>query len=66
MTALVDPRELVGSAEAAKIAGISAPALKKHRQRGTAPEPLVLLTSGPLWLRSTIEQWAADRAARRP
>jgi hypothetical protein len=66
VTALVDPRELVGSVEAAKIAGIATGTLKVRRQRGQTPEPLVVLACGPLWLRSTIEQWAADLAAQRP
>ena len=66
MTTMIDPTTLVGSAEAARIAGISTAAFKQARLRGTTPEPLVRLACGPLWTRTQIEEWAADRAARRP
>ena len=63
---LVDPENLVGSSEAAEIAGMSTHAFKQARLRGTTPEPLVRLACGPIWTRSMIENWAAERAARRP
>jgi len=65
-TTMIDPATLVGTAEAARIVGITSNAFKQARVRGTTPEPLVVLACGPLWTRSQIEEWAADRAARRP
>ena len=62
----IDPANLVGSAEAAKIAGMTTHALKMQRLRGRMPEPVARLECGPIWVRSQIEDWTADRAARRP
>jgi hypothetical protein len=63
---LVDPRELVGQQEAAKLAGLAMSSFKLARREGRAPEPVTQLACGPIWTRSQIENWAADRAARRP
>jgi len=65
MNALVDPQELIGSSEAAKLAEMTTHAFKVARHRGQTPEPLVTLTCGPIWIRSQIEEWAAIRHAKR-
>jgi len=64
--ALVDPLQLVGASEAAAIVGITVNALKLARKRGAAPEPIKTLACGPIWTRDQIEEWAAEKAARRP
>jgi len=58
--------DLVGSQEAAALAGISRKAFTMTASRGKAPEPIATLSCGPIWTRSQIEQWAANRYARRP
>jgi len=66
MSTLVDPLTLVGGSEAAAIAGMTTHAFKMARLRGATPEPIKTLACGPIWTRSQIEEWAAERAARRP
>jgi predicted DNA-binding transcriptional regulator AlpA len=62
----VDPAELIGQAEAAELSGLSLSGFKLARAEGRAPEPVAVVSYFPLWTRSQIEHWAADRAARRP
>jgi len=62
MSTMVDPGELIGQAEAAKLAGLSLAGFKYLRPQ--APEP-VMVAGRPLWLRHEIEEWAATRAAQR-
>lgn len=57
-----DDLDLVGSEEAARIAGISARAIRQHHHRGTMPATIPVAGSDVLvWRRDTIEQWAATR-----
>lgn len=62
---LVESTDLVGLAEAAAIARMGRSAFRQARQRGNTPEPIAQLACGPIWLRPTIEEWAANRAARK-
>lgn len=62
---LVDSTDLLGQAEAAAIAGLKQSAFRQARQRGNVPEPIVKLSCGPIFLRPEIEEWAAERAARK-
>lgn len=48
---------LVGSKEAAQIAGITTNHFGVMRKRGQVPEPRVVLACGPIWNRSEIERW---------
>lgn len=57
--------DLVGTSEAARIAGITVRAVQQHHHRGTMPEPVPVAGSDVLvWERSAIEEWAEQRAGR--
>jgi predicted DNA-binding transcriptional regulator AlpA len=56
--------DLVGLAEIARIVGSSRAAVKMMRVRGKLPPPITELACGPIWHRKTIEEWAANRAAK--
>lgn len=62
----VDPRELVGSQEAAALSGMKRTTFQMARLRGLVPEPIATLACGPIWTKSQIEEWAAVRHADRP
>src|SRR5262245_45824708 len=66
VTTLIDPRELVGSQEAATITGMTDTAFRQAHSRDRVPEPITVLACGPIWTRSQIEEWTANRAAERP
>ena len=66
MDTAVEPSELVGAQEAAKLAGLSRSGFSLAQREGRAPEPITVLACGPIWTRSQIEEWAAERAAKRP
>jgi predicted DNA-binding transcriptional regulator AlpA len=51
--------DLVGVTEIAEMFGMNRVTISKWRQKGILPDPDAELTKRPLWLRSTIEQWAA-------
>jgi hypothetical protein len=63
MDTMVDPRDLVSQAEAARLAGLSLAGFKYLRHE--APQP-IRVAGRPLWLRHEVEEWAATRAAQRP
>jgi DNA-directed RNA polymerase specialized sigma24 family protein len=50
-----DGLDLVGTAEAAEILGITSNALASRVKRGSMPAPIVTLRCGPIWHRETIE-----------
>jgi len=62
MSTMIDPAELINQAEAAKLSGLSLAGFKYLRHE--APDP-VMVAGRPLWRRQEIEDWAAERAARR-
>lgn len=47
--------DLVGLAEAADVLGVTPGVVSSRRSRGSFPEPIVTLKSGPVWHRSDIE-----------
>ncbi len=51
--------DLVGVTEIAEMFGVNRVTVGKWRGRGILPEPDAYLPKRPLWLRSTIELWAA-------
>ena len=64
--------DLIGSTEAAEIAGVSASTFRTLVARGQdvkdpVPRPVVMATRGrtTLWDRSAIEAWAATRDRKR-
>jgi predicted DNA-binding transcriptional regulator AlpA len=48
---------LAGVAEAAEILGWSKQQVNVYMSRGKFPEPIQRLASGPVWLRSQIEEY---------
>ena len=62
--AIIGPEDLVGSAEAAKIAGMNQSTFQVYSGSGRTPEPFVRLRCGPIWLRDEITAWAAERASK--
>lgn len=57
--------DLIGVAEAARIAGVSEDAMRKHLRRGTCPRPVPVAGSDAVvWQRWTIEDWALTRPRR--
>ena len=52
--------KLVGSREAAHLIGVWPDSFSRLRRQGKVPEPDWQLHCGPVWLRTTIEQWARD------
>ena len=53
--------EIVGSYEAARIAGVSKSRFNYMINRAMVPVPFAKLRCGPIWLKSDIEEWAANR-----
>lgn len=61
----VQKLELVGTAEAAKILDVERPRISRWRRRGLLPEPVAEVASGPIWLRSQIEDAIGVRELHR-
>lgn len=61
----VQKLDLVGTAEAAKILDVERPRIAKWRRLGLLPEPVAEVASGPIWLRSQIEEAIGVRELRR-
>jgi predicted DNA-binding transcriptional regulator AlpA len=57
--------QILGSAEAADLAGVERGHFHVMRKRGQVPQPQVMLACGPIWKRSVIEKWIADTNARK-
>ena len=59
--------ELVSATEIGEMIGVSRATVNSYyaRERYRMPAPWVILGSGPIWLRSDIERWAASRRPRR-
>lgn len=55
--------QILGSTEAAELAGVTTNQFHVMRNRGQVPEPQVVLACGPIWKRSVIERWIAERKA---
>lgn len=62
---LVDPDDLVGTAEAAEILGVERPRIGRWRERGIMPEPIRQLAATPLWTKDQIKALRDDRKGMR-
>ena len=58
-----EPLDVLGVSEIAELAGVHEVTVWRWRQRGMTPD--VVLRSGPVWRRSTVETWLAASAADR-
>ncbi len=56
--------QLLGVAEVCALLGLSRGALGHRRRRPDFPEPVALLDCGPIWARSQIVAYAAERCSR--
>lgn len=57
--------DLVGTAEAARIVGVTPQAIQQAHWRGRMPPPIPVAGSVALvWRRADVERWAADRPGR--
>jgi len=63
---LVDPAELIGHQEAVEITGLKRSTFNMARLRGAIPEPVAELACGPIWTRTQIEEWVANRLPDAP
>ncbi|MEB3103100.1 hypothetical protein [Ferviditalea candida] len=52
---------IIGYAEAAKILGWDKRRIGTYMQRGSFPEPIIRLASGPIWTRKQIEDYRDSR-----
>lgn len=52
----VTKRDLVGTAEAAKILGVERPRIGRWKKSGIMPETVADLQAGPVWNKSDIER----------
>lgn len=57
--------DIVGMTEIAQMLGARRQTVGIWRLRGLLPAPATELAMGPVWFRSDIEEWAANRAAKR-
>lgn len=55
----VDPLDLVGPDEVCAMLQVQRPTIAQWRHRGLLPAPDMVLSSLPIWHRSTIADWAA-------
>jgi predicted DNA-binding transcriptional regulator AlpA len=58
--------DIVGITEIAQMLGERTGTVRIWRLRGQLPVPATELAMGPVWFRSDIEEWAANRAAKQP
>jgi predicted DNA-binding transcriptional regulator AlpA len=56
--------DLVGMTEIAQMLGVPRNRVNQWRFLGQMPVPITELSIGPIWHRSEIEEWAANRAAK--
>lgn len=69
---LVMPGDLLGTKEAAELLGVDRTTASRWKKAGYMPTPFAETATGPLWLRATLETFAAkhranaDAAGRRP
>jgi hypothetical protein len=54
----VDPRDLLGTTEAAEVLGwVDSRKVSVYLSRGVFPEPIMRLAMGPLWTRSQVDDY---------
>lgn len=61
----IDPTELIGPGEICELLNAKGNTVANWRRRGLLPEPIATVKMGPLWTRTQIETWAAERAAKK-
>jgi len=61
-----DRPRVVGTAEIARMLGVSRSRVHQLARRVDWPEPLDHLEAGAVWLRSDIERWIGEHPDRRP
>ena len=68
MSVLVDPADLLDMKAIALVAGTTPGMVSNWRRRPIAfPEPVAVLSIGPIWLRADVEAWLArPRRSGRP
>ena len=52
--------DLVAAGDIAEMIGISLQRIDQLARAGKMPEPVAIVSSGRVWLRSEIEQWARE------
>jgi predicted DNA-binding transcriptional regulator AlpA len=57
----VNPSDLVGQADIARMLGWTSAKVGRYAAMGTFPKPIAHPSSGRLWLRQDIEKWAKER-----
>jgi len=53
--------EWLTNTDIAKITGLKTETLYKYRKRNTLPNPDKYIGRTPVWLTTTIKQWASER-----
>ena len=67
LSAWPEPEDLVGVREVAERAGVAAATVHSWRRRhGDFPEPVVVLSTGPVWRWPDVEAWAGTLRQGRP
>lgn len=61
-----DSSDILGPHEVAELVGVRLNTIAQWRHRGTGPVPDRVIGMGPLWFRSTVESWFAERTAEDP
>lgn len=60
----VRPEDMLTTRQVAELVGITEKGIRKHRERGTIPEPDDVVLGHPLWKKTTINRWIATRPRR--
>lgn len=56
-----DKPQLMGVTEVCDLLGCQKMTLKRWRDSGRFPEPIVVLAKGPIWDRKEVERWQTSR-----
>ncbi len=59
---MAQPLDIMGPGEVATYMGVHRATVSRWQAQGMMPAPDVQLQMGPVWRRSTIERWRAQRA----
>lgn len=60
-----DTSDLIGTTQAGKMLGVTRQRVYQMRQYGHLPEPVGVTENGPIWTRSSIQDFIASRTDRR-
>jgi len=61
---LIETLRQLTTTDVANMAGVTDQAIRRHRIRGTIPEPDGYVGRTPFWFLPTIEEWLANRRGR--